>query len=87
MNFTTKIGPFNMESGGGIFPTFQESRMVFCSRKSQVRTLPGKTAKSEAQSRIATVRLLTLWFYFRVAPSVTKNNTGLLSNLLCVVIW
>lgn len=80
MNFSTKTGPSNMELGGGIFPTSRESRMLYWSRRSQVRTLPGETAKFEAQSRITTVRLLTLWFYFRAPPSVTTNNAGLLSN-------
>lgn len=52
MNFSIKIGSFNTELGGGIFPTSQENRMLFCSRKSQVRTLPGETAKSEAQEEL-----------------------------------
>lgn len=67
MNFSIKIGSFNTELGGGIFPTSQENRMLFCSRKSQVRTLPGETAKSEAQEELPQEGCS----HFRVAPSVT----------------
>lgn len=42
MNYSTKIGPFYMELGRGIFPTSQESRMLVFSKKSQARTLQMK---------------------------------------------
>lgn len=52
MNFETQVGPFYTELGGGIFPICRESRMLFRSRKSQVKTLPGETAKFEAQAEL-----------------------------------
>lgn len=52
MKLSTKIGTFYTEVGGGIFPTSQESGMLFCSRKSQVRTTAGETVEFEAQAEL-----------------------------------
>lgn len=72
MKLSTKVGTFYTEVGGGIFPTSQ--KMLFCSRKSQVSTTAGETAEFEAQAKLPQLRLLALWFYFRVALSVNTKQ-------------